>query len=290
MGHIQLTSGSRFANDRYIIQKPLHQLSDEGQRIRTTVYQAHDSELSQDVALKIGERNIKTYKQLQMEAIVSKKLYPHPASPIIYDHQTLEEYHFLSMQLIEGKTLEDIIYARSHIPLNRIIDITLTICCVLYNLHRIGLIHRDLKPGNILFGDHTYLLDFGIVASPKNTGGRTVGTPGYMSSEQARGSSLDYQSDICSLGIVLYEMLTGENPMWDSNTTSTICNHIFVSFPKLPINCLFERFFLPKNPQTEYIHEILELIIRRMTRRDRTNRYPTILEVIHELSRLKTFL
>ena len=149
----------------------------------------------------------------------------------IYDFLQENGHFWLVMELLSGGSLNDKINQSSALSITEIIKITIGVASGLGYAHQKGFIHRDIKPENILFADdETYrITDFGIAkhsaSSVKTQQGIIMGSPAYMSPEQAAGGEIDYRSDIYSLGVTLYQMLTGRLP-FERDTASVMAQHI----------------------------------------------------------------
>src|SRR5687768_4598575 len=199
------------------------------------VYRAFDTSLKRDVAIKVLPPSVGAdpdrLARFQREAEVLAT-FSHPNIAQIYGLEQADDIHALVMELIDGPTLAERI-ARGAIPTDEALDIAMQIASALEAAHEKGIVHRDLKPANIkLRRDGTVkVLDFGIVkalAPPAAASDLTVtamtqtgfvlGTPAYMSPEQARGYAVDERADIWAFGCVLFEMLTGRPPFLDANT------------------------------------------------------------------------
>ncbi|MEJ2212007.1 MAG: FHA domain-containing serine/threonine-protein kinase, partial [Anaerolineae bacterium] len=139
-----------------------------------------------------------------------------------------QNYQYIVMEYLEGPTLQQEIQAQGALPMDRCLHLLGQLAEALDYAHRQGLIHRDVKPANVMIGprDHVTLTDFGLVKAvrtSKITGeGNAIGTLKYMSPEQAAGKELDSRSDIYSLGVVVYEMLTGESPFTGTTPFQTL--------------------------------------------------------------------
>ncbi len=184
------------------------------------VYLAEDSELNRKVALKFLPSHLcqdaDCRARFKREAQAAAKL-DHPNIVTVHE---VGEYHsrpFISMQHIEGQSLKEVLSSRT-LPLDRIMDIVIQVCDGLQAAHDSGITHRDIKPSNILIDSHgrTRIVDFGLAtiqgSETLTKTGSTLGTIGYMSPEQVRGEKTEARSDLFSLGIVLYEMITARRP------------------------------------------------------------------------------
>ncbi len=194
------------------------------------VYLAQDTELDRKVALKFltshlcQDEDCRT--RFKREAQAAARL---DHSNIVTVHE-VGEFHgrpYFVTQHVEGQSLRDMLEDREQ-TIDRVIDLTIQICDGLREAHEAGIVHRDIKPSNIILDKkgRPKLLDFGL-AAVKGTDkltktGSTLGTTGYMSPEQARGEKVDQRSDIFSLGIILYEMITGRRPFKGEDDAATL--------------------------------------------------------------------
>ena len=190
------------------------------------VYLAEDLELDRKIALKLLSFEYATDSEFivrfKQEAKAAARL-NHPNIVTIYEMKQVGDYAFIAMEYIDGETLADL-NAKGTLPQNRALEITIQICEGLRKAHQAGVIHRDLKPGNIMINldGGVKILDLGLAKLIGDTGitrsGKTMGTPHYMSPEQVKGKKgIDQRSDIFSFGVVLYEMLTKELPFQGDN-------------------------------------------------------------------------
>lgn len=199
------------------------------------VYLAHDPILCRNVALKVIEIDPSIQTQCReeylarfaAEAKASARL-DHPSIVQTYDAGQENSEPWIAFQVVEGQSLEAILAERRKLTLRRAILFTLDIASALQHAHGWNIIHRDVKPANILVESKTgiaKLADFGIVQAPWSapvTNGTMMGSPGYMSPEQIDGKEVDQRSDLFSLGIVLYLMISGEHPFLRDTMTATI--------------------------------------------------------------------
>ena len=198
-------------------------LSELGRGTSGVVYKAHDPKLDRLVALKIlrpelvslEESGVGLKQRFHQEAVAAGRL-THPAIIAVHDVGEAEGRPFIVMEYIEGGTLADLLLGGRPLPLADAVGIVLQVCAALDYAHRHGVVHRDIKPRNILVGPGvTKVTDFGtarILGASHTQTGTMLGTPAYMSPEMVRGQAADPRSDLFSLGVVLYESLTGVNP------------------------------------------------------------------------------
>ena len=186
------------------------------------VYRAYQTSLNRHVAIKVLPQHLGFdqvfVERFQREARASAQL-RHPNIAVIYDVGHDQGYYYIVMELLEGRTLKQVIVQNGTLPVERATRIAEQVAAALDYAHERGLVHRDVKPANIFVGkdDHVTLTDFGIakatVESRQLTStGTLMGTPEYMSPEQAEGEEVDCRTDLYALGIVLYEMLAGRPP------------------------------------------------------------------------------
>ena len=210
---------------RYKIEREL------GKGAMGIVYLATDPTIGRKVALKTmrvdvqgleGEELLKRFRNEARAAGVLN----HPNLVTIYDAGEIEGLFYIAMECIDGVTLQRRIAERGVLTADEITDIARQVCAGLDYAHSKGVIHRDVKPANIMITpDGTVkIMDFGIAkaGSGMTSTGHVVGTPNYMSPEQVRGKALDGRSDLFSVGVVLYEMATGERPFTGQNVTTII--------------------------------------------------------------------
>ena len=198
-------------------------ISELGRGTSGVVYKAHDPKLDRLVALKIlrpelvslEESGVSLKQRFHQEAVAAGRL-THPAIVAVHDVGEAEGRPFMVMEYSEGGTLADLLLGGRPLPLADAVAIVVQVCAALDYAHRHGVVHRDIKPRNILVGPGvTKVTDFGtarILGASHTQTGTMLGTPAYMSPEMVRGQAADPRSDLFSLGVVLYETLTGVNP------------------------------------------------------------------------------
>ena len=256
------------------------------------VYLAEDTKLKRQVALKLLPTDMAgsqdRLERFQREAETLAAL-DHPNIVTIYSVEEDQGVRFLTMQLVEGKRLSELI-PNGGMPVQRIFDIGIPLADALAAAHEQGVIHRDLKPGNIMVTDRgqVKVLDFGLakllpeVAPPRDTElatepltaeGRLVGTMPYMSPEQLEGRDLDARSDIFSLGVLLWEMATGARPFQGDTSVSLISS--IVRDRPAPVDRLRQE--LPHH---------LGRVIGHCLEKDTEQRYQSVKDVRNELAAL----
>jgi serine/threonine protein kinase/tetratricopeptide (TPR) repeat protein len=262
--------------------KILEKLGEGGMGV---VYRAEDTKLKRNVAIKFLPKHISANEEererFKIEAQAAAAL-SHPNIATIFNIEEAEDEVFIVMEYIDGQELKEIIGAHRNapMPIKDIINYAAQISAGLQAAHEKGIVHRDIKSANIMITDkgQVKIMDFGLAkmyGSPHMTkAGSTVGTPYYMAPEQARGEEIDQRTDIWSLGVVLYEMLTGELPFkgeYEQAVIYTILNE------EPPV--LFER--RPEIPAA------LETIVGQCLQKDASQRYQTIKETNHDLEVLR---
>jgi serine/threonine protein kinase len=248
------------------------------------VYKALDSVLQRQVAVKMlhptlsDESKFKT--RFHIEAVVTARL-DHPSIVTLYDFFSEKDIYFIVMQFLEGKTGKDLLNERGYIPHQRLISIFSSVINALAYAHGQGIIHRDIKPNNIMIttSGQIKIMDFGIARvmdSPHMTQtGITLGSILYMSPEQIKNQNVDRRSDIYSLGITLFEMATGKAPFQAPNLSEyeVLESHIRAQLPS-------PRAINPDIP------EYLERVILKATEKDPEDRFQTMEELGSALAAL----
>ncbi len=252
------------------------------------VYLAEDARLGRKVALKLLPKEItqdpKRTKRFEQEARTASAL-NHPNILTIYEIGDFEGIQFIATEYIEGLTLKQRI--QQELSLKEILKIAVQIANALAVAHPAGVVHRDIKPGNIMIRADGYvkILDFGLAKFTEanenkdsvgvNTeAGKIMGTPKYMSPEQARGQFVDSRTDIFSFGVVLYEMITGKVPFDGATNTDIIVS-------------VLEHEALPISQYVTEIDSELERIVQKALRKDKEERYQTVKDMLLDLKSLK---
>ena len=209
----QLSPGT-ILDQRYEIVRLL------GQGGMGAVYQARDRELDRTVALKIIRMDkadsSEASRRFKQETILARQV-THRNVIRIFDLGHANGIKFITMEYIEGESLQRFLVRKKKVDPHEAAKLMAQICAALEAAHAEGVIHRDLKPQNIMLDAHqrVYVMDFGIARSVDSHMTRTgaiIGTPDYMSPEQAKGQPIDHRSDIFSAGIIFYQMLSGQDP------------------------------------------------------------------------------
>jgi serine/threonine protein kinase len=205
------------------------------------VYKAVDTTLERTVALKVLAPHLlwdPTFVQrFQREAKVAANL-DHPHIVTIYEVGQIEEVYFIAMQFLQGRTLSQILEAEGPLPVSQVQAIIEQIASALDYAHARGFVHRDVKPSNVIVTDdgRAILTDFGLVKAGEGTllttTGMIFGSLKYMSPEQAEGKEVDEQSDVYSLGITLFEMLTGRVPYEADTPIVVVVKHLTEPTPR----------------------------------------------------------
>jgi eukaryotic-like serine/threonine-protein kinase len=246
------------------------------------VYLAEDQELGRRVAIKIlNDRHAhdeQFVERFRREAKNAAGL-SHPNVVSIYDRGEAEGTYYIAMEFLDGRSLKELIVSRGPAPVPVAIDYARQILAALRFAHRNGIVHRDIKPHNVLVDGEgrVKVTDFGIAragaASQMTEAGSIVGTAQYLSPEQAKGTAVDQRSDIYSLGIVLYELLTGSVPFTGDTPVEIAMKHISET-PKPPSE------LRPDVP-----HD-LDLVVTRALAKDPADRYQSAEEMDADLERV----
>jgi serine/threonine-protein kinase len=198
------------------------------------VYRAHDPVIGRDVAVKTmhlseagtGMSREELIGRFQTEARAAGLL-THPNIVVVYDAGEEEGIFYITMELVEGRSLQALLDAGQLFPLPRVTKLMEQICSALDFAHQRNVVHRDIKPANLMLNadDTVKITDFGtakILQFGTAQTAHVMGTPSYMSPEQVKGKPVDGRSDIFSLGVILYELMTGEKPFPGQNITTVI--------------------------------------------------------------------
>jgi serine/threonine-protein kinase len=269
------TVGQVFAG-RYEIQGVL------GRGGMGVVYRAHDRDLDDAVAIKTlrGEAlsaDPTLLDRFKQEIRLARRI-THPNILRTHDLGESGGLRYLSMEFVKGLTLKQLVEAGDILPTPVGLRIAKQICAGLAAAHEVGVIHRDIKPQNIIIEatGGLKIMDFGIARLKEERGmtaeGTVVGTPDYMSPEQARGQALDFRSDIYSTGVVLYEVFTGSIPFEGDSPLAVVLKHIQEA---------------PPSPQTRNprIDPRISQIVLKCMQKDPKDRYQTVNDLYEALTR-----
>lgn len=198
------------------------------------VFRVHDEKLDEEVALKLIRPELaldpRTLERFGLELKTARKIV-HKNVGRVYELMEDKGRHFITMEYVRGRDLKDILGETGRLAEGRAVSIARQVCDGLAEAHRTGVVHRDLKPANIMIDEdgQARIMDFGIARSVRARGvtaeGVVVGTPDYMSPEQVEGKDVDGRSDIYSLGVVLYEMVTGRLPFSGETPLAVALKH-----------------------------------------------------------------
>jgi len=268
----ELTTGTTFA-ERYQIIEEL------GKGGMGKVYKVLDKDIKEKVALKLLSPEIasdeKTIERFSNELKFARKI-SHRNVCRMYDLGKEEETHYITMEYVPGEDLKRLVRKVGQLSAGKAIFIAKQMCEGLAEAHRLGVVHRDLKPQNIMVDEegNARIMDFGIARSLKAKGvtgsGVMIGTPEYMSPEQAEVKEVDQRSDIYSLGVILYEMVTGQVPFEGETPLSIAMKHK----SQAPLD--------PKEINAQ-ISEDLSSVIMKCMKKDRDKRYQNVEDILSEL-------
>ncbi|MDQ2971147.1 MAG: serine/threonine protein kinase, partial [Acidobacteriota bacterium] len=245
------------------------------------VYRASDSRLGRDVAIKVlpaaAAADPDRRQRFEQEARAASAL-NHPNILTVYDIGETDGTTYIAMELVDGKTLREVLASGEPLPTKKLLDIAVQTSEGLAKAHAAGIVHRDLKPENLMVSKDGYvkILDFGLakltepvsqdasglptVIASATTPGTVMGTAGYMSPEQASGQSVDFRSDQFTLGAILYEMATGKRAFQRKTGAETLVAIIREEPESLgqlapkapaPVRWIVERL-LAKDPEERY--------------------------------------
>jgi serine/threonine protein kinase len=245
----------------------------------STVYLAHDPRFDRDVALKVLPpgflQDPSFHDRFDREAKIIAQL-EHAAIVPVYDYGEDHGRPYLIMRLMTGGTLRDRI-DRGPLPIGEVVTISHRVCAALEKAHSRGIIHRDIKPPNILFDGEgaAYLADFGIARLAEGTQTVTaMGTPQYIAPEQVFGEPLDARTDIYQMGVVLFEMLTGRPPFEADNSAALIYKHCHEPVPSAR----------GLNPA---LTAIADAVIERAMAKEKDGRYATAAALADAIGRIE---
>ena len=262
-------------NDRYQIIKSI------GEGGMANVYLAYDTILDRNVAIKVLRGDLahddKFVRRFQREALAASSL-SHPNIVEVYDVGEDNGQYYIVMEYIEGKQLKQLLKKRGKLTLTEVVDIMMQVTDGMSVAHDAYIIHRDIKPQNIMIEDNgmVKITDFGIAMAMNSTQmtqtNSVMGSVHYLPPEQANGKTATLQSDIYSMGILMYELLTGTLPYKGDNAVEIALKHLKETFPSI-------RDILPELPQS------VENIIIKATAKNPKNRYKDAREMNRDLKK-----
>ncbi len=244
-----------------------------------SVYRVHDQELDRDVALKLIRSDIAespaALERFKREIQLSSRV-THRNVLRVYDLGESDGIRFLTMQFVEGEDLASVLQRYGKLPVPRVISVFRQILEGLRAAHEQGVVHRDLKPQNIMVdaADKIYVTDFGLAKSLEQAGltqtGAVVGTPYYMSPEQVKGSPVDHRSDIFSAGVILYQMATGQLPFTGNTPYEVMAQRV-------------QRLPRPAGELSPQLPGYLRKLLERCMAVDPATRYASVEDVLRDL-------
>ncbi len=249
------------------------------------VYRGFDPVIGRTVAIKtmlpegLSPQEFQEYKaRFQREAMAAGIL-AHPNIITVYDFGEDNGVLYLAMEYLEGKSLEKIVQEQAVLPIETILPIYDQVCSALDHAHHNKVVHRDIKPANIMILQNSLVkvTDFGIakmMAMGMTQAGQILGTPNYMSPEQVKGRQIDGRSDIFSLGVILYELVTGEKPFGGQNITTVIYK-------------IINENPIPPRELDASIHAGLSSVISKALAKNVDERYQTCRELAEDLRNYK---
>ncbi len=269
---LQFNPGEKFG-ERYTI------IEEIGQGGMGRVYKANDQELGTTVVLKMIRPELSSrpgmIDQFRKETLLGRSV-SHENVVRIHDIGEIDKVRYISMDFIKGENLGELIQTSGTLTLSTCLHIATQVCQALRAAHKNGIVHQDLKPQNIMIGKsgRVFVMDFGLAksvgTSQAHRPGKTSGTPKYFSPEQALGKESDSRSDIYSLGVILYEMVTGDVPFKADGVDGYIRKHAFEK-PPLPSKL---------NPNLSLA---CERIILKCLEKKREDRYQSVDDLLQDL-------
>ncbi|MDH2915754.1 MAG: serine/threonine-protein kinase [Gallionella sp.] len=256
-------------------------ISELGQGAMGVVYKAKDPLIDREVAVKtinlsLAQEEREEYEaRFYQEAKAAGRL-SHPNIVTIYDVGRSEDIAYIAMEYLHGRELRDILNDNKILPIVQVIDIIAQVALGLSYAHEHDIVHRDIKPSNVMVirDGHVKITDFGIArmasAAVRTQTGMVLGSPKYMSPEQVMGKLTDQRSDIFSLGVMLYEMLTGQAPFLGENVNSIMYQTLNTT-PATPSSL---------NPD---VPEMLNFIVAKALAKDLDSRYQNARDLANDL-------
>lgn len=261
-------------------------VSELGRGSMGVVYRAFDPVIGRTIAIKtmltegLGSDEFQDYKARFQREAQAAGLLSHPNIVTVYDFGEDSGVLYLAMEFLEGKTLQQLVNEQNILPIETIIPIYEQVCSALELAHTQKIVHRDIKPANIMILESglVKVTDFGVakmMSMGMTQAGQILGTPNYMSPEQVKGGVVDGRSDIFALGVILYELVTGEKPFAGQNITTLIYKIIHEN----PI---------PPRELDASIHPGLSYVISKALAKNPAERFQTCREFAEDLKNYKS--
>ena len=256
-------------------------VSELGQGAMGVVYKARDPLIDREVAIKTINLSLALDEREEYEARFYQEAkaagrLSHPNIVTIYDVGRSGDIAYIAMEFLQGRELRDVLNETKMLPVAQVLDIAIQIAAGLSYAHEHEIVHRDVKPSNVMVGrdNHVKITDFGIArmasSAVRTQTGMVLGSPKYMSPEQVLGKLTDQRSDIFSLGVMLYEMLTGQVPFLGENVNA-IMYQTLNAIPAPPSNANAD------------VPEMLNFIVAKMLAKDLEARYQNARELADDL-------
>src|SRR3954467_5236696 len=260
-------------------------ISEIGQGAMGTVYKAVDPIIDRTVAIKtinlnLSKSELEEYEARFQQEIKAAGRLNHPNIVTIYDVGKTDQVAYMAMEFLEGAELKDMIASGNLPAVDSVVDIISQVADGLWFAHQQDIVHRDVKPSNIMVlkGGIAKITDFGIARLPnsavKTMTGLILGSPRYMSPEQVIGKAIDARSDIFSLGVVLYEALTGIAPFDGDNVNAIMYATVNTTPP-------------PLSAHNRHVPPMLDLIVAKAMAKLLEDRYQTIKELGDDLREVR---
>ena len=260
-------------------------VSELGRGSMGVVYRGFDPIIGRTVAIKtmlvesLPPSEFEEYKQRFQREAQSAGVLTHPNIVTVYDFGEDAGVLFLAMEFLEGKSIQQLVEKHNVMPIETLLPMYEQICSALDHAHQHKIVHRDIKPANIMILESglVKVTDFGIakvMSMGMTQAGQILGTPNYMSPEQVKGRSVDGRSDIFSLGVILYELVTGEKPFGGQNITTVIYK-------------IINEDPIPPRQLDATIHPGLSYVIQKSLAKNPDERYQTCRELAEDLRNYK---